>query len=124
MAKLGKMFVNAPDETSRQVIVALYRGLRYIDFGLDLAFDFFFFSAWMLLGYAMLNQKYFGKVFGTIGIILFGITSVLNIWSAPNPPNFEMAPIVLLWILAVYIQMLRKAKSFSGAIHTEAPTLQ
>jgi len=111
MVRLGRMFVAATDEARRQSVVILYRGLRNFDLGIDLAFDSFFFTAWILLGFAMLKSKYFGKIFGTLGIVLFGITAVLNIWTAPNPPSFEMAPIASLWGLAVYIQMLRSAKS-------------
>jgi hypothetical protein len=74
-------------------------------------FDTFFFTAWILLGLAMLKSKCFGKIFGALGIVLFGITAVFNIWTAPNPPGFELAPIVSLWVLAVYVQMLRSAKS-------------
>jgi hypothetical protein len=59
----------------------------------------------------MLKSKCFGKIFGALGIVLFGITAVFNIWTAPNPPGFELAPIVSLWVLAVYVQMLRSAKS-------------
>jgi hypothetical protein len=111
MVKLGRMFVTATDEAQRQSIVILYKGLRHFDLGIDLAFDSFFFTAWILLGLAMLKNRHFGKIFGALGIALFGITAVLNIWTAPNPPSFEMSPIVSLWVLAVYIQMLRSAKS-------------
>jgi hypothetical protein len=111
MVRLGRMFIAAADEAQGQSVIILYRGLRNFDIGIDLAFDSFFFLAWILLGFAMLKSKYFGRLFGALGIILFGITSVLNIWTAPNPPGFEMAPIVSLWGLAVYIQMLRSAKS-------------
>jgi len=111
MVRLGRMFLAVTDETQRQNIATLYKGLRNFDIGIDLAFDSFFFLAWILLGFAMLKSKYFGRLFGTLGIILFGITAVLNIWTAPNPPGFEMAPIVSLWVLAVYIQMLRSTKS-------------
>jgi hypothetical protein len=105
------MFISATDEAQRQSIVVLYKGLRNFDMGLDLAFDSFFFTAWILLGLSMLKSEYFGKIFGALGIVLFGITAVLNIWTAPNPPSFEMAPIISLWALAVYVQMLRSAKS-------------
>jgi hypothetical protein len=111
MVRLGRMFVAETEEAQRQSIAILYRGLRNFDIGIDLAFDLFFFTAWILLGFSMLKSKHFGKIFGAPGIVLFGITAVLNIWTAPNPPSFEMAPIVSLWVLAVYIQMLRSAKS-------------
>lgn len=111
MVRMGRLFIAATDEAQRQSIAILYRGLRNFDIGIDLAFDSFFFSAWILLGFAMLKSKYFGKILGALGIVLFGITAVLNLWTAPNPPSFEMSPVVSVWVLAVYIQMLRVAKS-------------
>jgi hypothetical protein len=58
--------------------------------------DLFFFTAWILLGFYMLKSQPFGKIFGALGIVLFGITTVLNIWTALNPPGFEMTSFVSL----------------------------
>jgi len=113
MVRLGRMFVDATDDAQRQSVVILYRGLRSFDIGIDLAFDSFFFMAWILLSLAMLKNRHFGKIFGVTGLALFAITTCLNIGAAPNPPNFEMAPLASLWVLAVYIQMMRSAKSIS-----------
>jgi len=112
MTKMGKLFLESTSE-QRGLVLYLYRGLRCIDYGLDIAFDFFFFSAWILLGFAMLKHKYFGKIIGSIGIMLFTVTAILNLWAAPNPPSLELSPIVCLWILVVYIQALRSAKKIS-----------
>ncbi|MBE3140544.1 MAG: hypothetical protein IMZ53_08175 [Thermoplasmata archaeon] len=111
MVNLGRLYVTASGETERQSLIVLYRGLRNIDLGIDLAFDFFFFSAWILLGFAMLKSRYFGKVFGITGVVLFGVAAVLNVGAAPQPPSFETAPIACLWILAVYVQLLRQGRS-------------
>lgn len=107
--KMGKLFLNSTSE-QKEVVVNLYRGLRHIDQGLDLAFDFFFFSAWILLGFAMLKNKHFGKVIGSAVIIIFVLTAVLNLWAAPNPPSLELSPVCCLFILIVYIQALRSVK--------------
>jgi hypothetical protein len=111
MIKSAKIFVGAGDESQRQAVVLLYRGLRAIDHGVDLAYDGLFFTAWILLGFAMLKSKLFGKALGTIGIIIFTASVILNIWTAPDPPRFEISPFVSLWILAVFIQMLKSLKT-------------
>ena len=111
MSKMGQAFLSATSESERQSAVALYKGLRFIDLGWDLAFDTFFFSAWILLGFKMLRHPRFGKVFGGIGIVLFVLAAILNLRAAPDPPNPDIGPIAALWVLAVYIQMLRSAKS-------------
>jgi hypothetical protein len=113
MSKMGQVFLSATSESERQSAVALYKGLRFIDYGMDLAFDTFFFSAWILLGLRMLRHPSFGKVFGGIGIIFFVLAAIFNLRAAPNPPAFDIGPIAALWLLAVYIQMFRSAKSFS-----------
>lgn len=112
MSKMGQVFLSATSESERQSAVALYMGLRFIDYGMDLAFDTFFFSAWILLGFKMLRHPNFGKVFGGIGIVLFVFAAIFNLRAAPDPPSFDIGPIATLWVLAVYIQTLRSAKSF------------
>ena len=104
--KMSTLYLNSSAEDQGGV-VNLYRGLKSLEFGMDIAFDFFFFSAWILLAFAMLKHKSFGKIIGFIGLILFILTAALNIWAAPNPPSLELSPLCCLWILAVYIQALR-----------------
>ena len=112
MSKMAQAFLSATNESERQAAVALYKGLRFIDYGMDLAFDTFFFSAWTLLGFKMLRHPNFGKVFGWIGIVLFVLAAIFNLRAAPDPPAFDIGPIAALWVLAVYIQTLRSARSF------------
>lgn len=113
MVKTGQMFLVATNDTERQTAVALYKGLRYIDYGMDLAFDTFFFAAWISLACAMLRHAGFGKIIGIIGILLFVVDTPIQLWSAPDPPPFDIGPIGALWLLAVYIQMLRSARTAS-----------
>ena len=110
-SKMGQAFLSATSESERQSAVALYKGLRYIDLGWDMAFDTFFFSAWILLGFKMLRHPRFGKVFGGIGIALFVLAAIFNLRAAPDPPTPDIGPIAALWVLAAYIQTLRSAKS-------------
>lgn len=120
MSKMGQAFLSATSESERQSVVALYKGLRFIDYGMDLTFDTFFFSAWILLGFKMSRHPSFGKLFGGIGIVLFVLAAIFNLRAAPNPPAFDIGPIAALWMLAVYIQTLRSAKSFQD-FQAESP---
>jgi hypothetical protein len=113
MVKMGKMYLAASEESQKQIISILYKGVRNFDIGIDLAFDCFFFTAWILFGYAMLKSKFFGRIFGSLGIILFSLTALINIWTAPNPPSIEIGPLVSLWVLAVFIQMYRAFRKLS-----------
>ena len=112
MSKMGQAFLSAAGDGERQSAVTLYKGLRFIDYGMDLTFDLFFFTAWILLGVSMLRHRDFGKVFGGVGIVLFALAAVMNLRAAPDPPDFDLGPVAALWVLAVYIQMLRASKSF------------
>jgi len=103
MVKIGKMYLDVSNDIQRAGIVNLYRGLRYIDYALDVSFDIFFFSAWIMMGYSMLKMETSWKVLGLIGIALFLITAILNISSIPNPPSFELSPLCCIWLFAVYI---------------------
>jgi hypothetical protein len=114
MAELGEMFVSAADEAAKQNIQLLYRGLRRIDYALDLAFDLFFFTSWIVLGLVMMKHPRFGKIFGSIGVGLFVLITIINAYSAPRPPQIELAPVAVIWIAAVYVLMIRAAFKMGG----------
>jgi len=59
MVKMGKMYLAVSEESQKQIISVLYKGVRNFDIGIDLAFDLFFITAWILFGYAMLKSKFF-----------------------------------------------------------------
>jgi hypothetical protein len=119
MSKMGQAFLSATSESERESAVALYRGLRFIDYAMDLTFDLFFYTAWILLGLKMLRHRNFGKLFGGIGLILFVLAAIMNLRAAPDPPAFDVGPIAALWLLAVYVQMLRVAKSVTTSSESE-----
>ena len=107
MVKMGSYFLRFDDEIQQNIILRIYWSLRQIDQGIDLAFDMFFFTAWILLAIYMWKSPGFGRVFSILGIGLFGAATIINGITAPIPPSFEISPFVSLWILAVMIQMIR-----------------
>ena len=48
MVKMGSYFLRFDDEIQQTIILRIYWSLRQIDQGIDLAFDMFFFTAWIL----------------------------------------------------------------------------
>jgi len=107
MVRMGARIHNLTDESQITHFVRTYSSLRLIDQGIDLAFDIFFFTAWILFTIPMWNRAGFGRLLASIGFALFAVTTVLNVWTAPIPPSFEISPFVSLWMLVVMIQMIR-----------------
>lgn len=118
MGKMGETFVAAATDTDRQTAVSLYKSLRYIDYGMDLTFDLCFFTSWILLAICMWGHRTFGRVLGAIGIVLFALALILNIRAAPDPPTFDVGPIAAVWVLVIYIQMVRASTRGSSGTTT------
>lgn len=116
MARMGSRFV-AASASDQQMVVTLYRGLRSIDLGMDLAWDVFGCISFLLFGMLMIRNRHFGPIFGLAGIIITGLLLILNVATAPTPPGsaglVDLGPLTGLWFLAVSIQMLRSARSIA-----------
>lgn len=115
---MGGMFNQAANSGEQQRLLILFRGLRFVDLGLDLVWDIFIALSLILLGYAMLRHRYFGKVLGSAGIVIGALLLFFNLWSAPLPPTPDLGPVAVLWVLAVSIQMLRTSKFLASNSHT------
>ena len=107
MVRVGARVLAQTDDEVVTQFIRVFWGLRLVDQGIDLAFDMFFFIAWLLFTIPMWGHRGFGKVLSLIGFTFFAVTTVLNVWTAPVPPSFEISPFVSLWVLAVMIQMVR-----------------
>ncbi len=107
MVRMGQQFVAASTDSQRDTIIMVYRGIRAIDQGMDLAFDLFFFSGWICFGVAMFRHRGFGKIFGALVIIPFVIDAPIQLWYAPTPPPFDIGPFASFILFAAYIQAVR-----------------
>ncbi len=114
MARMGARFV-AASASDQPMVVMLYRGLRSVDLGLDLAWDVFGCISFLLFAVLMIRNRHFGLIFGLSGIIIGGLLLSFNIATAPTPPGnaglLDFGPLEGLWFLAVSIQMLRAART-------------
>jgi len=114
---MGGLFNQAANSGEQQKLLTLFRGLRFVDLGLDLVWDIFITLSLILLGYAMLRHRCFGKVLGSAGMVIGALLLFFNLWSAPVPPKPDLGPVAVLWILAVSIQMLRSVKLMAADSH-------
>jgi hypothetical protein len=115
MTKMSQLFLLATNDSERQSALTLYKSLRFIDYGMDLTFDLCLFTGWILIAIKMWGHDSFGKTFAVIGIALFTLALVFNLRAAPDPPSFDIGPIAALWVLAVYIQIVRAARRFRNS---------
>lgn len=122
MAGLGQMYVAAIGDAERQNVVLLYRGLRSIDLGLDLAWDGLIFVAIVLMGWAMVRHPWFGRLLGSTGIAVGLGALAANAWTAPTPPAFDWGPLCGLWIVAVNVRMLLLSRRNPGETQGTAGT--
>jgi len=91
----------------------------YVVLGLDVSFDVFIAIGTFCFGLRMLRHPRFGKVFGSVGIIIaVGFLLGLNFYTFPYPPRdagltvWDPGPPTALWYLAVTIQLWRSLKWF------------
>lgn len=94
-----------------EVEAQLRAGLNAVHFGLDVAWDVLIGAATVLLGWAMLGHPRFGRVLGSLGIILGGLLLGFNLGYFPTPPDaagsIDWGPFVALWMVATNVLLLR-----------------
>jgi hypothetical protein len=90
----------------------LVRRIWDVILGLDVAFDMFIGLATAFFGFAMLTDRRFGKIVGSMGIVVGAVVIIgFNLATFPDPPAdaglFDPGPLSGLWYLLVVIQMIR-----------------
>lgn len=103
---IGEMAKGLDEVTAR----ALRRGLRLIDFGLDVAWDFLIGTALVLWGWAMSRRRGLGPAWG-VPSALFGVALIaLNAATFPWPPAdrglFDIGPFIALYFVAVAARLI------------------
>ncbi len=94
----------------------LLKGVRFVDFGLDVAWDFFIGVAFILTGFAMKRFRGLGLIWGLPLSILGVLLIFLNAWTFPWPPNtrglFDIGPFcaAYMFILGVRLVLIGRAR--------------
>jgi hypothetical protein len=104
------MLASAETEAARDSVLLAWRAVNRVQYLLDVVWDIFICLALILLGTAMVSHPVFGKIWGSIGVLVsFGLL-FLNLLTFPFAPGevglVDLGPLVAIWMLAVFIRFL------------------
>ncbi len=98
------------DDPARPTLIA--RG-DAVHLGLDIAWDLLIATSIVLFAVQMWRAPRFGKVPAVLGMACGALLLGINMAAFPQPPDhidwFDMGPLCALWMLGVYVQMVRVA---------------
>lgn len=88
----------------------ILRGVRFVDLGIDVAWDFFIGTAFILTGIGMRRVPGLGLLWGLPLSILGALLIALNAWTFPWPPNtrglFDIGPFCAAYLLIFSIRLV------------------
>lgn len=113
-AGIGEMTKSLDATTAK----ALHRGLRLIDFGLDVAWDLLIGTAMIFWGVALSGRSGFGPGWGVPLVVLSIALILLNTATFPWPPAdrglFDIGPFIALYFVAIGIRLIMLGKKKVG----------
>jgi hypothetical protein len=106
VAGIGEMSKGLDEPTAK----ALRRGLRLIDLGLDVAWDFLMATAMIFWGVAMRRRSAFGPWWGMSLVVLGVAAIVLNAATFPWPPGshglVDIGPVIALFFVGLAARLI------------------
>ncbi len=111
---MNQYIVEAPDDSTRETLRLILRGVDSTQLGLDIAFDIFISAGTFLIAMAMWTHPKFGKIFGLTGMIVSGAGLLFNLVTFPLNPGtrglIDAGPFFGIWFTVVTIQVIRSLK--------------
>jgi hypothetical protein len=112
-----RAIAGATDTATADVYRKVAEGLNAVHLGIDIAWDVLISVAVVLFGLAMLRHPRFGVA---IGLLLLGF----NLYYFPTPPanasSVDWGPFVALWMLVVFVMLLRSSAWARARTRTQA----
>ena len=100
----------ATSETAGSELKMILKGVRFVDFGLDVAWDFFIGTAFILTGIGIRRVPGLGLLWGLPLSILGVVLIALNAWTFPWPPNtrglFDIGPFCAAYLLILSVRLV------------------
>jgi len=105
-----RYLAEAGDESARQSLKLMLRGVSTVQLGLDVSWDIFIGVATVLFGFAFGCRHGVDRALGVLGVIAGAALLLLNLSTFPVPPgeagSIDVGPAVALWFLAVSLRVL------------------
>ncbi len=100
----------AAGETERSELKMILKGVRFVDLGIDVAWDFFIGTAFILTGIGARRVAGLGLPWGLPLSVLGVLLIALNAWTFPWPPNtrglFDIGPFCAAYMLIFGIRLV------------------
>lgn len=102
--------LNISSGVERDTLMFISNSLRWIDLGVDLAWDLFLGVALLLLAIALKGHQKFGIWWSIPLALLALVLVVINLVTFPNPPDsmglFDVGPIIAVFIIVIAIRII------------------
>jgi hypothetical protein len=103
--------VGAADAESERLLDAAYLAADKVQLGLDVSWDVYVSVGTVLLALNMIRHPRFGRVVGSVGILIGAALLAFNLATFPAPPaeagSIDLGPLLGLWYLVVTIMLAR-----------------
>jgi len=114
------------DEAPREAQINIWRAADSIQFGLDVAWDMFILPTILMFAVLAFRHLPFGKVMGSLGVVIGTGGLAFNIWTFPTPPIdvglIDVGPFAMAWY-AVFSFLVHWYRNRQPKVQCETRTL-
>jgi hypothetical protein len=101
----------AADAETSHLLETAYLAADKVQLGLDVSWDFYVSVGTILLAFNMIRHPRFGRIIGSLGVLIGAALLGFNLYTFPTPPaeagSIDLGPLLGLWYLAVTIMLAR-----------------
>ena len=119
---LDSQLLAAESEAAKEAARQMHQSVNRVQYLIDVVWDIFITSAGALVGWAMLRDPSFGRIWGGLGIVASVLLLYLNLDTFPRGPAYagsvDLGPVVAVWFFAVYCRALWLSRAASPVFRT------
>ncbi len=119
MADYMQRFYYTLDEEGREAQINIWRATDSIQLGIDVAWDMFILPTIVMFAILAFRHLPFGKIIGSLGVVIGIGGFVFNVWTFPTPPIDvglpDVGPFAMAWY-ALFFLVVFLNRSRQGAL--------